>query len=200
MKTKINLKAACKKVRFHKNSNAFFHQLQELDNRAILYLHQKTLNHLKAKNFTSRVTIEDAEELANDAVMLVLQKISNGDYQFQGFNPLTYTFIVADNLLRNFSRKKRFFYCSIEEVELSKAPEVESYFAKKEKRLKIGKAMSALSPAGQQVIKLKFFDGLTDKEIIEEKLTIYSTVDSLKNRRCQHLKKMANYMRLQNAA
>ncbi len=200
MKANKNQKATYNRIRFHNDSNAFFQHLQELDSTAIIHLQQKTYNHLKAKSLFTQATYEDVEELTNDAILIVLQKIRNGDYQYQGFNPLTYAFIVADNLFRNFCRKKRIYCYPLENAELSKSPEIETYFAKKEMKLRIRTAMSELSPIAQKVIRLKYFDGLTDAEVIKKKLTIYSTVDSLKNRRCQYLKKLAKYMRLQDAA
>lgn len=175
---------------FGGNSFLLYQQLKKYDPAAIRYLHFKTLHHLQIKRKNSTVMQEDIEELANDAVLLALQKIRNGTYSYQGFSPVTFTLLVADNLLRNFQRKKRRFFYPLEGLEIPQAPAALACLAQQELEQKVEEILATLSPVCQKIIQLKYFDGLRDEEIVERQLTSYRTVDSLKSKRCALIRKL----------
>ncbi len=168
----------------------FYQKLKNRDNPAIQFLLFKTKQHLSSKARYCNARPEDIEELASDAVMTALQKIWNGSYTYQGNTPLTFTLIIADNLLRNFLRKKPFYHYSLDGVDLPQAAEAPAYFTQKELEQKVENILAQLSPTGQRIIKLKYFDGLRDEEIVERQLTAYRSVDSLKSKRCALMRKL----------
>ncbi|MCB0521270.1 MAG: hypothetical protein H6577_03930 [Lewinellaceae bacterium] len=181
-------KSAASAYGFQNNPHVLYEKLRSLDASAISFLHQKTKKHINFKRHLAKATLEDAEELANDTILMALQKITNGTYVYQGYSPLTFTLVIADNLLRNFCRKKRIYSTDLEGIELPEMPEVEVYLTRKELEEKIEKMLDKISPIGRQVIRLKYFENLKDEEVVERKLTPYTTVDSLKTKRCAYLR------------
>jgi RNA polymerase sigma factor (sigma-70 family) len=168
----------------------FYQKLKNRDTAAIQALLLKTKHHLSVKARYCQARPEDTEELASDAVMTALQKIWNGSYTYQGNTPLTFTLIIADNLLRNFLRKKTWPMHPLEGIKIPQAAAAPAYFAQKELEQKVENILAQLSPAGQRIIQLKYFDGLRDEEIVERQLTAYRTVDSLKSKRCALMRKL----------
>ncbi len=81
--------------------------LRRHDKAAIAYLLQKVGLYVLSNIWLVKATAEDAEEITNDAVLLLLQKIKQRKFQFRGYSPVGYCKVVVQNLLRNFSRKKQ---------------------------------------------------------------------------------------------
>ncbi len=178
------------------NPLALYKGLKNMDNSAIDFLHQKIKRHLNFRSRQYNASPMDLEELANDAILLALRKISDGSYSYEGYSPVTFAGIVADNLLRNFCRKKHRHFQELESVNTpSVQPEVEAYLAQKELKNQMEKAISKLSATNQLVIRLKYYDDLKDEEIVSKGLVPHRTTDSLKSARCRSLKRLAALMR-----
>lgn len=177
------------------NTSIMYHQLKAQNPMAVRLLCEGIKLHLQCNKYRFSTTIEDLEELANDAAILVLRKISDGSYRFFGVSPMSFANTVADNLLRNFCRKKQ-----LKRLELCEAhepiqqPEVEAYFAQKELKNQVENALSKLSEASQLVLRLKYFEDLRDEEIVRFELSPHRTTDSLKSSRCRSLKRLAEIM------
>jgi RNA polymerase sigma factor (sigma-70 family) len=135
---------------------------------------------------------EDIEELRNDAIVITLQKMADGSFLFQGNAPATYAASVARNLLANRLRKQKQGTTTLKQEDQQPAADLdpEQYFVQKETENALGELLNLLSENCQKVIRLKYYDNLPDREVIERQLTSYTTVDSLKNKRCQCLKKL----------
>ncbi len=171
-----------------------YHQLSVHDPVTVRRLCEGIKSHLQCGKYGKAISIEDIEELTNDAAVLVLRKICDGSYCFFGVSPMSYAKSVADNLLRNFRRKKRQRWQEIETVTLLIQPEVEAYFAQKELKNQVENALSKLSEASQLVIRLKYFEDLKDEEIVRDGLSPHRSTDSLKSARCRSLKRLAGLM------
>jgi hypothetical protein len=55
-----------------------------------------------------------------------------------------------------------------------------------------------LSDNCRQLIRLKYIDEWPDKTVIEQKMTQYTTVDALKNKRAQCMKKLTEMLHESN--
>ncbi len=135
-----------------------------------------------------RLTEDDIEELICDCITICLQKIKEGKYIFQGYSPATYVVEIAKNRARNFRRSAlRHDTTDLEKVgEQAEEPEFGS-FAETELLEKI---LAQVESNCQNLIRLKYLEERRDKEVIEEKLTQYTTVDALKNHRSKCMKKL----------
>lgn len=131
---------------------------------------------------------EDIEELICDCLTLFLQKIRGGKYVFQGFDPATFVIETAKNNARNF-RRSRIRHHSIG-LESVGEPANETDFGKLVETELLEKLIAQLNPNCQRLVILKYLEERRDKEIIDLKLTQYSTVDALKNQRAQCMKKL----------
>jgi len=131
---------------------------------------------------------DDIEELICDCITICIQKIRGGTYTFKGYNPATFVIEIAKNRARNFRRNsmkhETFGFESIgeqaDEADFGSLAETEL----------LEKLLSKLETNCQNLIRLKYLEERRDKEVIEEKLTQYTTVDALKNHRSKCLKKL----------
>gem|GEM_PF-4352648 len=173
-----------------------YEQLKKQDFHAVKCLHEGVNRHLKYRKSQVNASAEDLEELANDATMLALRKICDGSYSYLGSSPVGFANAIADNLLRNFCRKKRRHYLAIEGAPLpSIQPEVEAYFTQEDLKTQLGQALGQLSEPSRQVIRLRYFEELSDEEIVTLGLTAHRNTDSLKSARCRSLKRLAGLVR-----
>ncbi|MCF8245212.1 MAG: sigma-70 family RNA polymerase sigma factor [Saprospiraceae bacterium] len=171
-----------------------YHQLRGHDPKAVRLLCEGIKRHLQLGKYGKATSAEDQEELVNDTAVFVLRKIGDGTFSFIGVSPLSYAKTVADNLLRNFCRRKRQHWQALETVTLPIQPEVEAYFTQIELKNQVENALSKLSEASQLVIRLKYFEDLKDEEIVRDGLSPHRTTDSLKSARCRSLKRLAVMM------
>ncbi len=180
-----------------KSSPAFlYYQLKTLDPAAVNLLCEGIKLHLNLKKYRKTALAEDLEELANDAAVLVLRKICDGSYNFFGVSPMYFAQRVADNLLRNFCRKKQWNCLELNDsIVPLQQPEVEAYFTQEELKNQVENALSKLSEPCQLVIRLKYFEDLKDEEIVGRGLAPHRSTDSLKSARCRSLKQLAVIMK-----
>jgi RNA polymerase sigma factor (sigma-70 family) len=173
-----------------------YNQLKTLDPTAVSLLCEGIKQHLQLKKHRKTALAEDLEELANDAAVLVLRKICDGTYSFFGVSPMYYAHSVADNLLRNFCRKKHWNCLELNDAIVAfQQPEVEAYFTQEELKNQVENALSKLSEPRQLVIRLKYFEDLKDEEIVGRGLAPHRSTDSLKSARCRSLKQLAGFMK-----
>lgn len=103
----------------------------------------------------------------------------------------TWIFAIAQNILKDYWRKKRFVLVELEEAQGSS--DIEENMEFREDREALRKAMSFLSEKEREVIRLKYFGGLKNTEIAEltglsasnTAVTAYRALEKLR----EHLKK-----------
>lgn len=136
----------------------------------------------------NHLTDEDIEELVCDCITICIQKIREGKYVFQGYSPATFVIEIAKNRARNFQRKSARHATSDLEMAGNQADEPE--FGGLEETELLEKMLAQLDPTCQNLIRLKYLEERRDKDVIEAKLTQYTTVDALKNHRSKCMKKL----------
>jgi RNA polymerase sigma factor (sigma-70 family) len=169
----------------------FYQALLRQDAAAIRQLSQRikpVLNQLTGAYHLSR---EDIEEWLNDAIVVTLQKIANGEYEFKNYDPATYAVAVARLLLANRLRKKKLPAEPLDGQEKLPGFDPEAWLLQKEQEQILANLLEQTGEDCTQLIRLRYYDNLHDEEVISQKLTRYTTVDSLKNKRSQCLKKLA---------
>lgn len=136
-----------------------------------------------------RLSDEDIEELICDCLTICLQKIKEGKYVFLGYDPATFVVEIAKNRAQNFRRSAdRHNTEALQENE--DRYEAEDDFASGTETEILEKLLAQLDPNCAKLIRLKYLDERRDKEVIELKLTQYTTVDALKNHRSKCFKKL----------
>ncbi len=110
---------------------------------------------------------QEAEDLAQTVFLRVYQSV--GNFEERGYSPLTYFFTIARNAVIDHWRKKKAFLDDAEGTLFATIPDNKESAhdaADREHRMEqIRKALPALTEEQQEVITLKFLNGLSNKEI-----------------------------------
>jgi hypothetical protein len=133
---------------------------------------------------------EDIEEFQCDCILLFIKKLKGGKYVYQGHNPVSYVIEIAKMHVRFKNRQAQRAATQPFEPGYDRAEE-EGVFPGSEVNSEI--LVSLLNKVGdncQRLIRLYYLEELKDKEVIEQGLTQYSTVDALKNHRAKCMKKL----------
>lgn len=112
-------------------------------------------------------TTEDAEDLVAETFLRVVENI--GTFQWQGEGSFAaWLFRIARNLVSNYYRSqprgKELDLAAVDELE-GDAVQPPDALVQKQKTLLLRRLINTLSPRRQEVIRLKFFGGLRNKEI-----------------------------------
>ena len=172
----------------------FYEDLKKTESGAIVELRDRIWPSLKRWGSQSETSLHDLEEIAHDALVFTLKKIESGAYRFDGIDPAAYAAAVARNMLRNFLRKKQLPTAELDDWDAQTEDEVETYLHGKDLRRQIAAFLEKMPENCRNLIRLRYFDELDDKEILAKNLTPYTTLDSLRNKRCGCLKKLALLM------
>jgi RNA polymerase sigma factor (sigma-70 family) len=139
-----------------------------------------------AKN--ARLPDEDIEELHCDCIMIFIDKIRTGKYEYAGFDPATYAVEIARRRVFHYSRKQARDKSS--ELDNIPEPAAESEWDILDQTEILRRNLAIIGEKCRQLITLRYLDNLKDKEVIDRQLTRYTTVDALKNHRAQCMKKL----------
>jgi RNA polymerase sigma factor (sigma-70 family) len=172
-------------------TTALFQGLQHEESAAIRYLYHKSTPALSKLARYSSMTNEDVEDVIGDSIALLIQKIRDGSYVFQGHDPVSYVIEIGKNKMKNFhKRHQKVQFVALETPDLLADAAEEEWT-----EMWCVKAMQHLigqMPENcQQLIRLKYLEGWPDKEIVEQQMTQYTTVDALKNKRSRCMKKLS---------
>lgn len=137
----------------------------------------------------NRLTDDDIEELICDSITICLQKIRNGKYVFQGYDPGTYIVEIAKNRALNF-RRTAVRHQTNDLENLLELPEAADDYCSRQATETIEKLLTQLDPNCQNLIRLKYLEECRDKDAIDQNRTQYATIDSLKNQRARCMKKL----------
>src|SRR5690606_23057728 len=152
----------------YQDPQVLYHSLAASESAAIVYLHQKVTGMLRAGQQGRNIPVPDLEEMAEDATILVIRKIETGDFRFDGTTPLAYANVIAQNLLRNFMRKRRWHTTEVQEWDASEEPSVEQYLHGKEIQRLLAGALDKMPENCRQLIALFHLEGKTDEETLQE--------------------------------
>lgn len=177
-----------------------FEGLKAADPNAIRLLSRRLDQYIPTLQGIYLLQKQDIEELRNDVILLTLQKLQDGAFQFRDLELVSYALAVARKLLANRLRKRSLDTVPLENYDGVDDLNPERYYLMKEFESKIGSLLSSLGENCEKTIRLKYYDNLKDQEVIDRKLTNYNSVDSLKNKRSQCLKKLATLAMTQYSA
>ncbi|PSJ73803.1 hypothetical protein C7N43_27205 [Sphingobacteriales bacterium UPWRP_1] len=178
------------KLRFE-NAEQLFQGLKEEDSEAISYLHRKVWGKISQMGKSQMLSNENIEELINDSIVFLLLKIRKGEYLNNGNHPAIYVIKVATYKLMEYKRLQR-KHQSVELETNLKDTEDETQKIS-EVRDRIEELQLLLTQLGQNcanLLRLTHIEGYKDEEIIQQSLTQYSTIATLKNKRSQCMKRL----------
>ncbi len=170
-----------------------FEGLRRLDTQAIQCLQIKCRRSVAYLLRQAGLSASDlTDDVLNESILVFLQKIGDSSYQFTGNAPATYTIEIARRLVANQTRLKT----NQPHIELKdhhqniQDDSVRDYYDNLEKVNLIEQLLSHLGESCQRLIRLRYLEGLSDEETVAQKLTNYHTVESLKVKRSECMKKL----------
>lgn len=173
------------------DNQSFFDALGRAEAPAIRQLAAKIAFGVQQAAAQAGLSPEDAEETLNDAVVITISNIRDGKFQYMDFSPATYAAGVARKLIANRIRVKKPATQEPDNLPLLSDLNPETYLHAKERQKLVGDLLKRLEETCRQLIKLKYFDTLQDQEIVSRQLTQFTSINSLKSKRSQCLKKLA---------
>lgn len=167
-----------------------FQGLQQLDNQAILCMQLKALN--STRKFARQYRLPDSEvdDIINQSTLIFLRKIKEGSYVFQGTSPTTYLIEVIRRVAMTASRKVLQPTEPIENQHHLVSPDQEYNQKRMEASELVAGLLQQLGEPCEQVIRVYHIEGYSDDDAIQLGLTRYTTVDSLKMKRSDCMKKL----------
>jgi DNA-directed RNA polymerase specialized sigma24 family protein len=173
-------------------NDVLYQALQEKSDKAIQFVQRKTIKTVASMSKFAGLSEMDSEEILNDAVIILLQKIASGAYQFQGYDPCTYLVEVAKGLIANAKRKnKRVFEDIDTQFDLADYNGTERYLEIKSNESIVRNLLAQIGENCQKLITLKYLEEFKDEEILEQKMTQYSSINTLKVKRSECMKKLS---------
>jgi DNA-directed RNA polymerase specialized sigma24 family protein len=133
---------------------------------------------------------EDIEELMCDCITLLIEKIRAGKYAFKGNDPASYAIEIAKFKVRNYRRNVVKDATKSLTAEQELIVEEEAHFSSFEQTELLQSLLQKVGDNCEKLIRLRYIDECKDMDVIAQKTTQYTTVDALKNKRAQCLKKL----------
>ena len=174
---------------------AFFERLKQADVATIRSLALKVSPDVRMMVKQAGLPEADTEELLHDAIIVTLSAIRKGTFQFMNFHPAAYAKGVARKLVANRVRSKKPHAELRDGMDQEADFTPENYLKNKERVAIVRELLGRLGEDCRKVLLLKYFEHRRDQEVVEEKLAPYSTTGSLKSKRGQCLKKLAEAAR-----
>ncbi len=172
-------------------NRALFDGLAALETGAIRCLQDKARGAIFNYGKMRSIPDEDLEEVVEDATVIFLEKIGNGGYEFQGMAPVTYCVEIGKRLVLKRGEKRQLKTVDIDTAPVFGENEIGKFYEQRALEEQIGKLLNSVGENCRQVIKLRYYERLSDAEVIEQKLTPYSTVGSLKVKRSECISKLS---------
>lgn len=178
-------KSPCK---LYEDTALFFQELERESNLAIQCLYSKTTSSIYYLGRSHQLNDNDIEELICDCIVECILKIRQKKYIYQGFDPASYVIEIAKYKSKNYYRKIQ--KNTTVELESNLIPEEEDDPSNAKDMELVEELLQSLDKNCQNLIRLKYLKEKKDHEIIQGKLTQYTTVDALKNHRSKCMKKL----------
>jgi RNA polymerase sigma factor (sigma-70 family) len=167
-----------------------FEGLRRLDNSAILCVQTKALNSVRKFVGQYRLPAEQVDDILNQSTLIFLRKIEDGSYQFQNHAPSTYLIEIARRVALMATRSQKNAPETLENQHHLADPDVETDGKRNEATELIRQLLGHLGQPCEQVVRLHHIEGYSDEEVVTQKMTKYSTIDSLKMKRSDCMKKL----------
>ncbi len=167
-----------------------FEGLRRLENAAILCVQTKVLNTVKKLVRQYGLPPEQADDILNQSTLIFLRKIEDGSYQFQNHAPSTYLIEIARRLAMSATRAQKKAPEALENHYDLPDPDVEVNSRFSEATETIRHLLAQMGEPCGQVIRLHHIEGYSDEEVVHGNMTRYTTIDSLKMKRSNCMKKL----------
>ena len=177
----------CKSFDTHER---LFDGLRRLDNKAILCVQTKAINSVRKFVHQYRLPSEQADDILNQSTLIFLRKIEDGSYQFQDHAPSTYLIEIARRVALMATRSQKNAPETLENHHHLADPDVETGNKRSESAELVRQLLDQLGQPCEQIVRLHHIDGYSDEEVVNQKMTRYSTTDSLKMKRSDCMKKL----------
>jgi len=164
--------------------------LQRLENAAILCVQSKVIHSVKKFVRQYGLPPEQADDILNQSTLIFLQKIEAGSYQFQNYAPSTYLIEIARRLAMSAMRSQKNAPETLENHHDMPDPDLEVNGRVHEATETIRHLLARMGAPCEQVIRLHHIEGYSDEEVVSQKMTKYTTADSLKMKRSNCMKKL----------
>lgn len=174
----------------YETNERLFDGLRRLENSAILCIQLKALNSVRKLVKHYRLPPEQVDDILNQSTLIFLRKIGDGSYQFQNHAPSTYLIEIARRVALTASRSQKKAPETLENQQHLADPDVETDGKHREAMELVGHLLGQLGQPCEQIVRLQHIDGYSDEEVVNQKLTRYSTTDSLKMKRSNCMKKL----------
>lgn len=181
-------------------NQALFEGLKNADNAAILYAQIKVLRSVQKIVKGYGLPADQVDEVLNQSTLTLLRKINDGSYQFQNHAPTTYLVEIARRVALMATRKYGKHTTESLENQYELADEdIQTQLARQEAAEQVAHLLGKIGSPCDTIIRLKYIDGYTDEEIVKQQFTKYSTVDSLKVKRSDCMKKLTQLAQRETA-
>lgn len=167
-----------------------FDGLKNQEHYAIVYLQVKAWKSVSKIVDRYGLPADQSDEILNRSTLIFLQKIESGAYQFKGNAPLTYLVEIAKRLALMATRSRQKTTEALDDHTELADLELDAELKRKEAADVVDHLLKGLGSPCQEVIRLHHIDGYADEEVVRLGLTKYTTVDSLKMKRSDCMKKL----------
>jgi RNA polymerase sigma factor (sigma-70 family) len=167
-----------------------FEGLRRLDNAAILCVQMKAINSVRKFVGQYRLPTEQVDDILNQSTLIFLRKIEDGTYQFQNHAPSTYLIEIARRVALMATRSQKSTLDTLDNQQYLPDPDVEKAGKQSEDKELVRQLLGHLGPPCEQIVRLHHIEGYSDDEVVKQQLTKYSTIDSLKMKRSDCMKKL----------
>lgn len=173
-------------------NEALFKGLQRLEQAAIQCATMKSQASVQKITKQLGLAADLADDILSESLVIFLDKIQRGEYQFQGHAPTSFLIEIARRVAQNYTRtnKGRRMDMLDDRHNDLRDDSVDNYFEKKDQIELVEQLLVKLGKPCSDLIQLKYLDGFKDEEIIAQKMTSYTSVESLKVSRSQCMKKL----------
>lgn len=133
---------------------------------------------------------EDIEELQCDCILIFMDKLKKGQFEYQGYSPAAFVIEIARKRVRFVARQSQKRATQDLDKEYDPIEEEPSFPGSQLRVEQLSALFKLIGENCQKLIQIHYLDELRDKEVIEKSLTQYTTVDALKNHRAKCMKKL----------
>lgn len=165
--------------------------LRRRDSAAIEYLLSKSegLVRQMVRQYGQPVAL--ADDLLHDGAIILIEKICDGVFDLAQATPQTYLVGICRKLLANQLRRKARHYTEPIENGLEiPDDQLNLLLDRNDTAEQVHKWLEILGPPCSDLIRLKYLDGYSDQEQLDQKMIPYKSLDSLKTTRYQCMRKL----------
>ncbi|MCC6726330.1 MAG: sigma-70 family RNA polymerase sigma factor [Saprospiraceae bacterium] len=174
------------------SNEALFKGLERLDHAAVQCLISKSKGAVSKQLAQFRLPADLVDDVLSEAMVILLSKIQKTEYQYQGHAPSSFFIEIARRVAQNYTRtnKGRRSNALDEQHHEIQDDEIQAYFDKKDRFETVERLLVQMGNPCNDLIRLRYLDGYKDEEVIAQRLTSYTSVESLKVSRSQCMKRL----------